>query len=161
MTGTRRYGGLRQKVFLISSGADLISNLRTWQRNTFDWNAFLSQTSHVSKLHVLFGIGWIYLAYIMRAIRWNIFLRPVRRASAGRLIAPTIVGFTGLALLGRAGEMIRPYLIARKENVSFSSQMAVWAVERIFDLGSFALLLSLAIAFAPATRALLHYFRIG
>jgi glycosyltransferase 2 family protein len=132
---------------------------RTWQH--FDWNAFLSQTSHVNKLYVLFGIGWIYLAYIMRAIRWNVFLRPVRRASAGRLVAPTLVGFTGLALLGRAGEMIRPYLIARKENLSFSSQMAVWAVERIFDLGSFALLLSLAIAFGPATRELLHFFRVG
>jgi hypothetical protein len=145
-------------VFLVL-GALIYLQFRTWQH--FDWNAFLSQTSHVDKLQVLFGIGWIYLAYVMRAIRWNVFLLPVRRAPAARLIAPTIVGFTGLALLGRAGEMIRPYLIARKENLSFSSQMAVWAVERIFDLGSFAVLLSLAIAFAPATRALLHFFRIG
>src|ERR1039458_2365473 len=132
---------------------------RTWQN--FDWSAFLGQTSHVNKLRVLFAIGWIYLAYVMRAIRWNVFLRPVRRASAGRLIAPTIVGFTGLALLGRAGEMIRPYLIARKENLSFSSQMAVWAVERIFDMCAFAFLLSSAIAFAPTTWALLHFFRVG
>jgi glycosyltransferase 2 family protein len=145
-------------VFLILA-ALVYLQIRTWQH--FDWNAFLSQTSHVNKFRVLLGIGWIYLAYIMRAIRWNVFLRPVRRASARRLIAPTIVGFTGLALLGRAGEMIRPYLIARKENLSFPSQMAVWAIERIFDLGSFALLLSLAIAFAPSTRALLHFFRIG
>ena len=85
----------------------------------------------------------------------------MRRASAGRLVAPTIVGFTALALLGRAGEMIRPYLIARKENVSFSSQLAVWAVERIFDMGSFGLLLLSAIVFAPTTRALLHFFRVG
>jgi uncharacterized protein (TIRG00374 family) len=127
----------------------------------FDWSAFLGQTSHVNKPRVLFAIGWIYLAYVMRAIRWNVFLRPVRRASAGRLIAPTIVGFTGLALLGRAGEMIRPYLIARKENLSFSSQMAVWAVERIFDMCAFAFLLSSAIAFVPTTRALLHFFRVG
>jgi uncharacterized protein (TIRG00374 family) len=132
---------------------------RTWQH--FDWSTFLSQTSHVDKLHILLGIGWIYLAYVMRAIRWNIFLRPVRRASAVRLLTPTIVGFTGLALLGRAGEMVRPFLIARKENLSFSSQMAVWAVERIFDLCSFALLLSSAIVFAPTTRALLHFFRFG
>lgn len=132
---------------------------RTWRN--FDWAAFLSQTSHVNKLHVFFGVAWIYLAYIMRAMRWNIFLRPVRRASAIRLLTPTIVGFTGLALLGRAGEMIRPYLIARKENLSFSSQLAVWAVERVFDMGAFALLLASAIAVAPETRALLRFFRIG
>ena len=153
----KRYG-IYAAVFVVLA-ALVYPQFRTWQH--FDWNTFLSQTSHVSKLRVVFGIGWIYLAYILRAIRWNIFLRPARRASAGRLVAPTIVGFTGLALLGRAGEMIRPYLIARKENLSFSSQMAVWAVERIFDLGAFALLLSLAIAFSPATRALLHFFRIG
>lgn len=134
---------------------------RTWRN--FDWSAFLSQTGQVKKhkLHIFFAVGWIYLAYVMRAIRWNIFLRPVRRASAGRLITPTIVGFTGLALLGRAGEMIRPYLIARKENLSFSSQMAVWAVERIFDLCSFGLLLLSAIVFVPTTRALLHFYRVG
>jgi uncharacterized protein (TIRG00374 family) len=132
---------------------------RTWRN--FDWSTFLSQTGHVNKLRILFGTGWIYLAYLLRAIRWNIFLRPVRRGSAGRLVAPTIVGFTALALLGRAGEMIRPYLIARKENVSFSSQLAVWAVERIFDMCSFGLLLLSAIVFAPTTRALLHFFRVG
>jgi len=145
-------------VFLVLA-ALVYFQFRTWKN--FDWATFLSQTGHVNKLRVLFGVAWIYLAYLMRAIRWNIFLRPVRRASATRLLTPTIVGFTGLALLGRAGEMIRPYLIARKENLSFSSQLAVWAVERVFDMGAFALLLLSAIAVAPATRALLHYYRIG
>jgi glycosyltransferase 2 family protein len=36
--------------------------------------------------------------------------------------------------------MIRPYLIARKESLTFSSQMAVWLVERIFDMGSVAVM---------------------
>ncbi len=150
---------LAYAVIFVILAALVYFQFRTWKN--FDWATFLSQTSHVNKLHVLFGVGWIYLAYLMRAVRWNIFLRPVRRASAMRLLTPTIVGFTGLALLGRAGEMIRPYLIARKENLSFSSQLAVWAVERVFDMGAFALLLLSAIAVAPATRALLHYYRIG
>ena len=92
------------------------------------------------------GVALIYLAYLLRAMRWKIFLRPVRRRLRDPgLLTPTIVGFTGLALLGRAGEMIRPYLIARHENLSFASQVAVWAVERIFDVGGFALLLVSAI----------------
>ncbi|MBV9610024.1 MAG: flippase-like domain-containing protein, partial [Acidobacteria bacterium] len=59
--------------------------------------------------------------------------------------SPTFIGFTGLALLGRPGEFARPYLIARKENLTMSSQVAVWAVERIFDIGAFAVLMSLDI----------------
>jgi uncharacterized protein (TIRG00374 family) len=75
-----------------------------------------------------------------------------------RLLAPTIIGFTGLSLLGRPGEMIRPYLIARKENLSFSSQLAVWTIERIFDIGGFACLLVGAIFFASGPRQLGQYY---
>ena len=67
------------------------------------------------------------------------------------LVSPTVIGFTGLALLGRAGEFIRPYLIARRTDLSFSSQLAVWAVERIFDVGAFTVLMVLAIFLAQRT----------
>jgi uncharacterized protein (TIRG00374 family) len=88
------------------------------------------------------------------------------QASLAGTIPPTVIGFTGLALLGRAGELIRPYLIARREGLSFSSQMAVWAVERIFDVGAFTVLLVLAI-FLPTTLRFLpnpeiyHRLRLG
>src|SRR5438552_11935152 len=59
--------------------------------------------------------------------------------------------------------MIRPYLISRKMQLSFSSQMAVWTVERIFDFGGFAVLLISAIFFSQSLRALNYYgqFRKG
>jgi uncharacterized protein (TIRG00374 family) len=65
-----------------------------------------------------------------------------------------------LSLLGRPGEFIRPYLIARRVNLSFSSQVAVWTVERIFDVGSFGVLFTIALL-NPETRALLSGFHIG
>jgi glycosyltransferase 2 family protein len=129
---------------------------RTWRN--FDWDLFLSQTHHINKLHIFHGIVLIFVAYLLRAWRWKIFLRPVRpRASSWQLISPTLVGFAGLALLGRPGELIRPYLIARRENLPFSSQLAVWAVERIFDIGAFTVLLVIAAFFATAPKRLAHY----
>ncbi len=117
---------------------------RTWKN--FDWPTFWQHSRQVSLIHILNGIGLIYLSYFLRALRWKIFLRPVRKeTSTIGLIPPTLIGFTGLALLGRAGELIRPYLIARRTNLSFSSQMAAWAVERIFDIGAFTVLIVLAI----------------
>jgi uncharacterized protein (TIRG00374 family) len=130
---------------------------RTWRN--FDWATFWSQTGQVKKLHVAAGIVLIYVAYGLRALRWKIFLRPVRHTTTTELMNPTIIGFTGLALLGRAGEMIRPYLIARKVSLPFSSQVAVWAVERIFDVGAFAILLISAIFLADAPRRLPYYGR--
>jgi len=149
-------------IVLVILGILVYLQFRTWRN--FDWTTFWSQTDHVSWPQILLAIALIYFAYIMRAIRWKIFLQPVRRnASAIRLIQPTVIGFTGLALLGRAGELIRPYLIARRESLSLSSQIAVWTVERIFDIGAFAIMLVLAIFFAPSLRQLQYYreFRKG
>jgi uncharacterized protein (TIRG00374 family) len=128
---------------------------RHWR--TFDWGMFWSQTHRIKKLHVLHGIALIYLGYLMRAVRWKIFLQPVRPKTTVRdMISPTLVGFTGLALLGRAGEFIRPYLIARRTDLSFSSQLAVWGVERIFDLGAFTILMMLAIFLPSALPSIPH-----
>ena len=128
---------------------------RHWR--TFDWGTFWSQTHRIKKWHVLHGIILIYLAYVVRALRWKIFLQPVRpQTKVIELVSPTLVGFTGLALLGRAGEFIRPYLIARRTDLPFSSQLAVWAVERIFDIGAFGVLMAVAIFLPSALQSIPH-----
>jgi len=130
---------------------------RTWR--DFDWATFWRESGDLGRpphiFHLLHAVALIYVAYAMRALRWKIFLQPIRpKASAWKLIGPTLIGFAGLALLGRPGELIRPYLIARREKLTFSSQLAVWAVERIFDIAAFTLLLVLAAFFAIAPRRL-------
>src|SRR5581483_682206 len=81
---------------------------------SFDWAKFRA-ASHVEPLHILSAIALIYLTYVLRALRWKIFLEPVRKARTTDLTPPTFIGFAGLALLGRPGEFIRPYLIAKKK----------------------------------------------
>jgi len=113
---------------------------RSWR--TFDWAKFRQYTGGVSLWHIAAAIALTYLAYLMRAIRWAIFLKPTAPTSFRRLIGPQIVGFAALGLFGRAGEFARPYLIARKEKLTFTSQLAVWTVERFFDLGSVFVLIA-------------------
>src|SRR5271165_1214425 len=112
--------------------------VHNWKK--FDWATFWNNTSHVNWEFVVFSIAITYSTYWLRAVRWRIFLKPMCSTTTARLIGPQFIGFTGLALLGRPGEMIRPYLIARKENQTFSSQVAVWLVERIFDMSSVAVM---------------------
>lgn len=124
-------------AFVVLSGLVYLQ-FRTWRN--FDWAKLLH--FEISWRHILHGVVYIYVAYFLRAVRWKVFLRPVReKASFLGLIPPTLIGFTGLALLGRPGELIRPYLIARRESLPFASQMAVWTVERIFDAGGFTVLM--------------------
>ena len=123
---------------------------RTWQH--FNWALLLQ--FRLNWRHILQGVGYIYVAYFLRAVRWKIFLRPVRKeATILGLVSPTMIGFAGLALLGRAGELIRPYLIARRQNLPFASQVAVWAVERIFDIGGFTVLMVAGIFLPTKLRA--------
>ena len=160
----------KKRAFVYALIASLLAILvyvqfRTWRN--FDWVVFRAQTNQLFSarglIHIFGGIAFTYLAYGLRALRWRIFLRPVKKTTSAKLVAPTIIGFTGLALLGRPGEMIRPYLIARKEGLSFSSQLAVWAVERIFDVGAFAILLITAIFCSSSVKHLDYYnnFRKG
>ncbi|MGO9863097.1 MAG: lysylphosphatidylglycerol synthase transmembrane domain-containing protein [Terriglobales bacterium] len=136
----KRYA-LYTLVFLILAVLVYLQ-FRTWRN--FDWARLLEY--NLSWRHIFQGVALTYFAYFLRAVRWKIFLRPVRKeASILGLVSPTVIGFTGIALLGRAGELIRPYLIARHEKLPFASQVAVWAVERIFDFGGFAVLLVSAI----------------
>ena len=158
----------KKKFLLYGVGLAILAVLvyiqfRHWSE--FDWPTFWKEGRKLGQapgiFHILHAIALIFLAYVMRAIRWKIFLKPVRpNASWWKLTAPTIVGFTGLALFGRPGEMIRPYLIARREDLPFSSQLAVWAIERIFDVGAFTVLLISAafLATAPEASRLLRKF---
>jgi glycosyltransferase 2 family protein len=156
---------MKKKQFIVTAAvlailAGLVYlQIRTWRK--FDWARFWAATGHTNKALLFGGIALIYLDYFLRAIRWKILLEPVCETKSSRLIIPTMVGFTGLALLGRPGEFIRPYLIARKENLKMSSQLAVWTVERIFDMGAFGLIMALNILWSAKTLRQLPGFQDG
>ena len=120
------------------------SQFRHWR--SFDWQQFWVVSKDVNIWMVLGGVVLIYLADVLRAVRWKLFLAPTCKTTVRRLIPSQFIGFTGLALLGRPGELVRPFLVARKENLTFSSQLAVWAVERVFDISSVAILMGLSLA---------------
>ena len=138
-------------IIVLVLAALVFLQIRAWRR--FDWVKFAEGSEGINWLHVLYGIALIHLADALRAVRWKIFLRPTRpKASWLSLVAPQYVGFAGLALLGRPGEFIRPYIIARKYGLTFPSQVAIWFVERAFDVGAVTLLLSIDLFAVPSMR---------
>lgn len=145
--------------------AALLLGLLAWKLHTshFDWSGFWQACRSVRWPMLLLAVGIIYLGYLPRAARWAIFLRPSMppgsRLHWYQLIGSQFIGFAGLAALGRIGELIRPYLIAKRTNLTFASQIAVVAVERIFDLGAFAILFSLNLLLSPQLNSLPYHER--
>ncbi|MBV9145066.1 MAG: flippase-like domain-containing protein [Acidobacteria bacterium] len=123
----------------------------------FDWSAFGHEIAQVNWWMVLAAIGVVHLADALRAVRWSIFLRPVRSISPLKLLAAQYIGFAGLALLGRPGEFIRPYIIAKRARMTFASQVAVWTVERICDMSAVAIILACDLLFADTLRTFPQY----
>ena len=65
------------------------------------------------------------------------------------LLGTQVIGFTAVALIGRFADPVRPYLVAKKTGEPLGSQVAVYIVERLFDFGSMALIVSLALLWIP------------
>jgi uncharacterized membrane protein YbhN (UPF0104 family) len=140
--------------WLVPAGLILIVvAVAVWlDRIAFDWKVFWNS---LGKLH----LGWLAAAallalstYFGRAFRWRVLIQPMHpKSNLWNLFTATAIGFTAIVLFGRPGEMVRPYLIACKEKISFSSQMAVWLLERIYDLLMALLIFGIALSRVQAS----------
>jgi hypothetical protein len=122
----------------------------------FDVRSFLVEIRHVSVGHVAAGVALIYFCFYLRAMRWALFLKPQKKVHTNTVLGSQFIGFTAVGLFGRLADLTRPYLIAKRARLSVSSQIAVYTVERMFDLGAAALIFSTALAFMPKTPPMPH-----
>jgi uncharacterized membrane protein YbhN (UPF0104 family) len=119
----------------------------------FDFRSVAYELRFVSLRYVAAGVLLIYAGLYLRAVRWAVLLSPVHRTHARNLLSAQFIGFTLVALLGRASDLARPWLIARRLHTSAATQLAVYSIERAFDLAAAAILFSVALAFAPRNMA--------
>ena len=131
----KKSGYLLSSLLFLGLVAYIVYRVRTnpeWQN--FDLAQFQATLSRLDYRILLIALTMVYSTYLLRALRWREFLLPIKSTSVSNLLTATIIGFGGLALLGRPGELVRPYLISRKEDIPVSTQMAVWVLERVYDL---------------------------
>jgi glycosyltransferase 2 family protein len=118
----------------------------------FDWGLAAAAVTRLRWPWLVLASIPIFGTYYGRALRWRIFLRPQKaRPSMRNLLVATVIGFTAITLFGRAGDFVRPYLIAVKEQVPLTSQIASWLLERVFDLLMASLLLGFALTRVQAS----------
>src|SRR5467141_5045278 len=110
------------------SGAKLLHALR-------DANLFLLAVSVVA----------IYSCYALRALRWEVFQRNLGPSHFWNIYGMTLAGFSAVFLLGRAGEPVRPLLLARKEKLPVSGMFGIYVLERLFDLASAAVIAAIGL----------------
>ena len=145
----RRIWSIRLLVSILLLGATVVLALLSgrWRELGFDWGEFQRTIRRVDLLWVFLAFAVGLAAHLGRALRWRILMRPVKKAPGlWNLFSATVIGFSCVAVFGRPGELVRPYLIARKEHVAFSSQVAAWMIERLYDIVTTMLIFGIALS---------------
>lgn len=93
------------------------------------------------------------LTYLARSWRWGYLLSPVVRVPFGHLFSATAVGFMAGLVIPRAGEVVRPYLVARRHPISTAAGFASIILERLVDLITVVFLFFLYLYVLPTPRA--------
>ncbi len=99
------------------------------------------------------SVAFIAGVYVLRTVRWKVFLKPVADVPAGQVGAATCIGFMSSCVLPlRAGEVIRPYVLHRLSGMSFGHAAGTaMGLERLFDLVGATFLLFLTLLLPTAT----------
>lgn len=92
---------------------------------------------------LLAAFGLTLAMYIVRAERWQYLLAPLGDTRFRVALRTTVIGFAASFILpARAGEVLRPYLLARQEQLPVTAAFATVIVERMLDLVAVLILLA-------------------
>lgn len=96
-------------------------------------------------LWVVLSLPIIVLSHYVRALRWRTILKPIMNpGSTINLFSAVMVGYFFNSIYPRLGEFIRPFVYAKRENVSKSSVFATIVVERVIDVFTLGFLFAIA-----------------
>jgi uncharacterized protein (TIRG00374 family) len=109
--------------------------LFAWFLSRANLAAVATEIAHARTGLIIWSIVIAAVMPVVRALRWRYLLDPIGPTRFVPVLKATIVGFAALALLpARAGDVIRPYLVARTEGLNTASVLATIVMERALDL---------------------------
>jgi uncharacterized protein (TIRG00374 family) len=118
-----------------------------------DWAAVGQAFRRADPLYMA-GVALVTVVlYFVRAWRWGYLLRPLARVPLPRLFSVTVLGFAAGLVVPRAGEVLRPYLVARHHSLRTSAAFATIILERLVDLITVLLLFGLYLYVLPMPAA--------
>ncbi len=94
---------------------------------------------------VFFSIPIILLSHYIRAVRWKTIVKPfLPHSNTINLFSAVMVGYFFNSIFPRLGELVRPYVFAKRERTSVSSVFATIVFERVLDVITLGILFAVA-----------------
>lgn len=80
------------------------------------------------------GVAVYFVGVWARTWRWDYLLRPLKHIPLRRLFPVVVIGYMGNNVYpARAGELMRAYVLRRREGISVGASLATVVIERVFD----------------------------
>lgn len=113
----------------------LVSAVFVWfTARGLEWSAFYAALRGAQYIWLIPAVLVYFGAVWARTWRWHYMLRHMKHVSVRRLFPVVVIGYMGNNVYpARAGEVIRSYVLKKKEGVSVSASLATVALERLFD----------------------------
>lgn len=141
----------------------LLAALLLWffGRN-LDWAQVRVALSTADPYRLIIAILIVCSAYLTRALRWAVLLKPLGAARLPDLFAATTIGFSAIFLAGRAGEFVRPVVLSMRDpRVRPSASIVTILVERIYDMTAVALMFAINLLwFRPPAAIEISFDRV-
>ncbi len=100
--------------------------------------------------YILLAAGLLLLSHYLRAVRWRYLLAPVVNANTGSLFSALAIGYAANSFVpAHLGEVLRAYVIGKKQGVPASAAFASIVVERIVDVVSLIAVMALVVKLHP------------
>ena len=117
---------------------------------TTDWGRLLDALADANYWYLAPAIVLYQLSVLIRTLRWQSLLRPMRQVKVARLYPVVVVGYMANNLLPmRIGEFVRSYYLGEREGVSKTSALVTIIVERLLDALVLLLFIAVIAIFVP------------
>jgi uncharacterized protein (TIRG00374 family) len=115
-----------------------------------DLEGFWTTVRHANYWWLVPGVAIYFGAVWARTWRWHYMLRHIKRIPVSRLFPVVVIGYMGNNVYpARAGEVLRSYVLRRKEGVPLGASLATVVLERLFDGLVMLLFVFVTLPFGP------------
>ncbi|MCX7682314.1 MAG: flippase-like domain-containing protein [Anaerolineae bacterium] len=101
------------------------------------------------------GVAVYFISVWFRAWRWGFLLRSLKHVPAHRLFPVVVIGYMGNDILPfRLGEVLRAYVLWRRDGINVGATLTTAVLERLFDGLTMLLFVLFGLLFVPLSAFL-------
>ena len=116
-----------------------------------DWRALLTSLTAIDPAWLAVAFVLSFSSFVVRAQRWSYVVRATHPASFRNLFSATQIGMLVNCLVpARIGDVVRGYVLASMEKISFAQSLSLVGLDRINDILALLAVLVLALLSFPS-----------